>query len=918
VAIIAVIISCARNAAGANVVLLQSTIVDSNALNFASGSATTFANNINGRTYQQQNAVSTFNGWQYTTYYDADRHVCLGRRQLPDGAWEVIRFMDYFKGGYDSHNVVTFGICAGDGSLHLAFDHHGSTLHYRASVPGVATSPESTAWNASLFGPVTNRLGSAGTVSSVTYPRFFNAPKGNLMLYYRNGGSGSGDGMIQEYNRVTHDWTPGLGEFISRSGTYNGALSVNSTSRNPYLTGIYYGGNRIHVSWGWRESAGGSQYNHDLCYAYSDDDGRAWHNNAGALIGTTGSTFINLTTPGLVVVAIPQNEGLSNQYTEYAYPDGSCHVMLQRNGAYLHCWRTAAGVWNSVPLSFNGSRPKLVGDSDGNLFLVYVSGSTLRIAKGVPNAGQTAWTWSSVYTQGGMSEAGEGLLDSARWESERILSVYGQEEPSTILDYGTGAPIEGLPSPLHVLDYQVSSRAILPRPLHQSSDVAPNTKLQWTPGLNALAHQVYWGTNLTSVTAATTNSPEYQGQQAASLYQPSSLSEDVTYFWRIDVVQSGGTVVPGTLWQFKTTNSAVPVASTLLGDVGDTDIRSDLVLIAANGTTLIPGGSGSAPAKNRASVFVFQLPELGVRVNPFLTASFVWNYEVIGNTPPDLDLYGLDRRVSPAVLTNDYYGETAVLDSNATLIQTSILTATSPTGLQTNSSAALLNYLNVQYTDGAGAGQYVFLRFSTDASIGGAIKRYYLTSSDGGVAGPTDTRPRVNFTVAPANTPPVLTAVSNQTLIAGQTLNITNTATDSDVPAQALTFSLLAPPSGATIDPSKGVFTWRPTIAQSPATNPMSVKVTDDGSPNLSATNTFTVTVLRPAKPGISASGLSGGQFQFSIAGDSGPDYVIQASTNLTTWLPVWTNSMAMPPFRFTDLNAASFNQRFYRVLLGP
>src|SRR5262249_9916968 len=44
----------------------------------------------------------------------------------------------------------------------------------------------------------------------------------------------------------------------------------------------------------------------------------------------------------------------------------------------------------------------------------------------------------------------------------------------------------------------------------------------------------------------------------------------------------------------------------------------------------------------------------------------------------------------------------------------------------------------------------------------------------------------------------------------------TATATDPDVPAQTLTFSLVGEPSGASIDGSTGVFTWTPTESQGP------------------------------------------------------------------------------------------------------
>ena len=60
----------------------------------------------------------------------------------------------------------------------------------------------------------------------------------------------------------------------------------------------------------------------------------------------------------------------------------------------------------------------------------------------------------------------------------------------------------------------------------------------------------------------------------------------------------------------------------------------------------------------------------------------------------------------------------------------------------------------------------------------------------------------------------------------------------------ALAYSLDAgAPAGATIDPDTGVFSWTPTAGQGPATYNITVRVTDSGSPSLSATKTFAVTV---------------------------------------------------------------------------
>jgi fibronectin type 3 domain-containing protein len=55
----------------------------------------------------------------------------------------------------------------------------------------------------------------------------------------------------------------------------------------------------------------------------------------------------------------------------------------------------------------------------------------------------------------------------------------------------------------------------------------------------------------------------------------------------------------------------------------------------------------------------------------------------------------------------------------------------------------------------------------------------------------------------------------------------------------------------------------------------------------------------------------TGGQFSFLVSGNSGSNYVVQASSDLINWVPVTTNTA---PFVFTDTNMAAFCKRFYRT----
>jgi hypothetical protein len=170
------------------------------------------------------------------------------------------------------------------------------------------------------------------------------------------------------------------------------------------------------------------------------------------------------------------------------------------------------------------------------------------------------------------------------------------------------------------------------------------------------------------------------------------------------------------------------------------------------------------------------------------------------------------------------------------------------------------------------------------------------------------------------NHPPVLAPIADESLTAGQWLRLTNTATDPDQPGQTLTFALPVAPVGASIDPTSGLLTWRPGIAQTPSSNGLSVSVADNGVPSLSTTQNFSVFVTRPDEPTLSGPHVTNGQFSMLISGSSGPDYIVQTATNLAnpTWLGVATNPSAVMPWFFIDPKVSNLNQQFYRIMLAP
>ena len=99
-------------------------------------------------------------------------------------------------------------------------------------------------------------------------------------------------------------------------------------------------------------------------------------------------------------------------------------------------------------------------------------------------------------------------------------------------------------------------------------------------------------------------------------------------------------------------------------------------------------------------------------------------------------------------------------------------------------------------------------------------------------------------TVLEFNRPPVLQPIADKQLEIGKNYSFNTIANDPDLPANTLTYNLLAgAPAGATIDSRTGVFNWL--VPQNIASGgyPISVRVSDGGSPVLSDTKSFTVTV---------------------------------------------------------------------------
>jgi len=211
--------------------------------------------------------------------------------------------------------------------------------------------------------------------------------------------------------------------------------------------------------------------------------------------------------------------------------DSDRHIYLSAGNLMARVWNDeiigttglniADGLWHHMVHTFGGP----VGGQR-----LYVDGS-LR-ASGAKDVSD--FDWQERLNVGWSSDGGgdffEGALDDVHIY-DRALS---EEE--------IGALIRG--------DTKLAGSPVPAR--HATVDIRDIGSLSWSKGDTAASHDVYFGQDGDAVAGADNNAPEFQGNQAGtslSLAGPVEFGGG-DYYWRIDEVETGGTVQAGTIWKF--------------------------------------------------------------------------------------------------------------------------------------------------------------------------------------------------------------------------------------------------------------------------------------------------------------------------------------------------------------------------------
>lgn len=174
------------------------------------------------------------------------------------------------------------------------------------------------------------------------------------------------------------------------------------------------------------------------------------------------------------------------------------------------------------------------------------------------------------------------------------------------------------------------------------------------------------------------------------------------------------------------------------------------------------------------------------------------------------------------------------------------------------------------------------------------------------------------LTVNEVNLATTLIPLANRVIHAGTTLSVGASATDPDLPANTFTYGKVSGPASVTVN-AAGLVTWNTSDTDANTTNVIVLKVSDNGVPNLSNTNSFVVTVGPQLRfTSITKTG-SVATVVWSAIPEAG--YRVQYKTNLdaTSWSDVIGDVIATGTTASkADAMLGTNAMRFYRVLALP
>lgn len=402
-------------------------------------------NSVNAVVFRKNSLVS-FKQTQFVAFYNPEGKLTLGRRKLNSSNWDIKETA--FSGNIrDAHNTISIMV-DGEGYLHVSWDHHNNALNYARSIEPLSLelSPKM---------PMTGL-----NESAITYPEFYKMPNGNLLFLYRNGKSGKGNLVLNQYNTKLKSWKQTHSNLIDGEGKQNAYWQACVDKKGTF-----------HISWVWRTSPDVAS-NHDLLYAFSDDFGESWRKSTGQKYDLP----INAANAEYAC-HIPQNSELINQ-TSMAVDDfgnpfiASYWRSVSSDIPQYHVVYNASNKWKEInsgfrktPFSLKGqgtkrtpiARPQIVVKGKGDKAEVQLffrdSERSDRVSTAVCDIISTN-NWKLFDLTNESVGAWEPSFDTELWSNKKRIHLYVQK----VDQKDSEGVVKSMPTMVNVLEIQPSSK----------------------------------------------------------------------------------------------------------------------------------------------------------------------------------------------------------------------------------------------------------------------------------------------------------------------------------------------------------------------------------------------------------------------------------------------------------------------------
>ena len=213
------------------------------------------------------------------------------------------------------------------------------------------------------------------------------------------------------------------------------------------------------------------------------------------------------------------------------------------------------------------------------------------------------------------------------------------------------------------------------------------------------------------------------------------------------------------------------------------------------------------------------------------------------------------------------------------------------------------------------------IAFTSATNANGSTLLSVVVRDDGGtiLSGIDASTNDVSVTILPVNDAPVMLPPPDRLASPGTTVGFNVVATDVDLPSDHLTFALgpgAAP--GAAVNPVSGFFSWVVPVAPVPSTNRFTLTVTDDGSPALGDSRSFSIVVF--PQPVIQSVRRTNATVQLTWSSVPGARYRVQWKARLedAEWADVSGEILASGGSATWSDVATPLVRGFYRVSVVP